>query len=57
MEKIEKDLAYVKRRLKEACQERDFHLDRLTELTPKIKQYKRMIEELEENVKTEKERM
>lgn len=56
MEKIEKDLAYVKRRLKEACQERDFHLDRLSELTPKIKQYKLMIEELEENVK-KKERM
>ena len=54
MTDTEKELMYVKRRLNEACCERDKYLEGLAILTPKIKQYKLMSEELEEKLQKEK---
>ena len=54
MTDIEKELMDVKRSWNEDCCERDNYLGGLAILTPKIKQYKLMIEELEEKLQKEK---
>lgn len=55
MTEKEEQLGYVKRRLSEACAERDYYLDRLIAIVPKIKQYAEMIKELEEASKNDRE--